>query len=309
MPIQQRSQWKKQRIAMEESGLKMGPLKDKTRRRIDLFYFFVLVVGFFLKITGLSFLGNKNAKVLELNNQYFEFENLPKSFDGYTIMHLSDLHLDERPEMRPKLIELMSENNPDLIVLTGDLISYSLKNSSNQEKFLDLMLPLIKSFNAKDGVIAICGNHDSAHLVDVLERENIKFLCNELIEIKKGDSSIQIIGTDDPHYFYSPNALEALKEAKNRFSVGLIHSPELYKEAEESEVDLYLCGHTHAGQIQLPFKIAPIRRVKRGREYFFKRWQHKTMQGYTSSGIGTSGIPVRFNTRAEVIIHTLKIKS
>ena len=97
------------------------------------------------------------------------------------------------------------------------------------------------------------------------------------------------------------------EEAADEFTIALIHSPEAYDLAAECGVDLYLCGHTHGGQICLPFGIPILTHLRRGRKYVYGAWKYENMQGYTTSGTGCSGIPVRFNTHSEIVIHQLSM--
>ena len=101
------------------------------------------------------------------------------------------------------------------------------------------------------------------------------------------------------------DSLHALEHADNGFSIALIHSPELYDIVAEMGVDLYLCGHSHAGQICLPGGRAILAHLNRGRKYYRGNWNYLETQGITHAGAGTSGIPVRFNTQGEVLIHHL----
>ena len=101
-------------------------------------------------------------------------------------------------------------------------------------------------------------------------------------------------------------ALHALERARAYFSIALVHSPELYDSAADQGVALYLCGHTHGGQVCLPGGWPIIKNVARGRRLYRGLWRHRDMVGVTSTGVGTSGIPVRFNTRGEVLLLRLR---
>jgi predicted MPP superfamily phosphohydrolase len=98
----------------------------------------------------------------------------------------------------------------------------------------------------------------------------------------------------------------ALESARDDFTVALVHSPELYDAAAQAGVALYLCGHTHGGQVRLPGGFAPLRHLRAGRHLYTGQWQHREMQGITNAGAGTSGIPVRFNTVSEVLALRLR---
>jgi predicted MPP superfamily phosphohydrolase len=114
------------------------------------------------------------------------------------------------------------------------------------------------------------------------------------------------VGTDDVHYYYTDQSLHALEAAREGFTIALVHSPELYQAAAAAGVDLYLCGHTHAGQVRLPGGLAPLKHLRVGRHLYDGQWRHGDMQGVTNAGAGTSGIPVRFNTESEILVLRLR---
>jgi predicted MPP superfamily phosphohydrolase len=119
-------------------------------------------------------------------------------------------------------------------------------------------------------------------------------------------SDVQVVGTDDVHYYFTDQAVHALEAARDAFTIALVHSPELFDVAADLGVDLYLCGHTHAGQVCLPGGRAVITHLSRGRRFYRGTREHRGMVGITNAGAGTSGVPVRFNTRGEVLALTLR---
>jgi hypothetical protein len=131
-------------------------------------------------------------------------------------------------------------------------------------------------------------------------------LVNESVEVERGGERVQVIGTDDVHYYFSDQAVHALEQAGPSFSIALVHSPEIYELAAQTGVDLYLCGHCHGGQVCLPGGRAILKHLSRGRRLYKGIWTHRDMLGVTSCGVGTSGIPVRFNTRGEILALTLR---
>ncbi len=142
-------------------------------------------------------------------------------------------------------------------------------------------------------------------MVNPLEQIGIHVLINSSYLIHRGNEQIRIIGTDDVHYYYTDQAIHALEYADKGFSIAMVHSPELFNFASAMGVDLYLCGHAHAGQVCLPWGIPIIKHLNRGRKYYLGEWVYNGMKGITSAGVGTSGIPVRFNTRGEILVHKL----
>ena len=115
--------------------------------------------------------------------------------------------------------------------------------------------------------------------------------------------SQRVVGLDDPHYYGCddlPGALQGVPE--ETFKVLLVHSPELVAEAETHGIGLYLCGHTHGGQICVPFLGPVISGANCSRRYIRGAWRHKRVQGYTSAGVGVSVVPVRFFCPPEIVV-------
>jgi predicted MPP superfamily phosphohydrolase len=139
-----------------------------------------------------------------------------------------------------------------------------------------------------------------------MEAMGIRVLVNERVFVEAGGARIQIVGTDDPHYYYTDAARAVLARAADAPTIALVHTPELYDTAAVLGVDLYLCGHTHGGQVCLPGGIPVVTHLERGRAYLRGVWRVRDMTGITNQGAGTSGIPVRFNTRGELLALTLR---
>jgi len=229
---------------------------------------------------------------------------LPAAFAGFRILHLSDLHLDGMPELVELILAALGERRFDLCVLTGD---YRTELHGPIAAVMRGLRRLVGGIRSTHGVLGVLGNHDDCHMVAPLEDMGVRVLVNEQVALEREGSRIVVIGTDDVHYYYTDQALHALERAAAApFSIALVHSPEMYDVAADSGVDLYLCGHTHAGQIVLPGGIPLITHLHRGRRYFRGVWQHGGMRGVTHGGVGTSGIPIRFNTRGEILVHTLR---
>ncbi len=155
--------------------------------------------------------------------------------------------------------------------------------------------------------MGILGNHDTWEMINPLERLGLVMLINESVEITRGGESIRIIGLDDAHYYKCddyPKANQGIPE--EAFRILLTHSTEALFHLGSAPINLCLCGHTHAGQISLPVLGPVITHSKLKGSYLYGRWKYGHIKGYTSSGAGTSGIPVRYNTCSEVVVLTLK---
>jgi hypothetical protein len=159
---------------------------------------------------------------------------------------------------------------------------------------------------SRHGVLGVLGNHDDCHMVGPMEAMGIRMLVNESVRLTRGRDVLQVVGTDDVHYYFTDQAVHALEVARDGFTIALVHSPEAFDVAAELGVDLYLCGHTHAGQVCLPGGRPVITHLSRGRRFYRGTWKHRGMVGITNAGAGTSGVPVRFHTRGEVLALTLR---
>jgi hypothetical protein len=186
----------------------------------------------------------------------------------------------------------------DLCVLTGD---YRYETDGSCQGVYPPMQRILKSIQARLGVVGILGNHDVSEEVPALEHLGVRMLINQALEVRHGQESAWIIGVDDPHYYGCDDLPKALGNVpSDAFKILLVHTPEIIREAEEYGIDLYLCGHTHGGQICFPFLGPLLINANCPRAYARGVWKYKTLQGYTSPGVGTSGIPVRFLCPPEI---------
>lgn len=300
--IDRRQIWAANRFWMEIYNMKTGRYGNRGRRHWYTLLFLMKSFGLVLRLIGLHNRGLRNAENIVFRENPLYFSDLPKSFDGFTILHLSDLHLDGMKDLDKKILEVIDGRTFDICVLTGD---YRTKLHGINKDIMKNMNHLVENINSRHGFLGILGNHDDCHMVNPLERMGIKMLINSTHLIQKGKERIMFLGTDDVHYYYTDQALHTLEPAENDFSIALVHSPELFDLAAHMGVDLYLCGHTHAGQVCLPGGIAILKHLNRGRKYYRSKWRYKNMQGITHAGVGTSGIPIRFNSQGEILVHTL----
>lgn len=300
--INRRQIWAANRFWMELDNMKTKHYGVKVRHHWNSLLFITKAFEYSLRFIGLHKRGLRNAEDIAVREIPLYFSNLPKAFEGFTILHLSDLHLDGMKGLEHRILNALDNRKVDLCVLTGD---YRTELHGVNKYIINSLKYLIDRINSRHGFIGILGNHDNCHLVNPLEQIGICMLVNGSSFIHQSNERIQIIGTDDVHYYYTDQALHSLEHAEDDFSIALVHSPELYDVAAEMGVDLYLCGHTHAGQICLPGGRAILKHLHRGRKYYHGHWQYRGMQGITHAGVGTSGIPIRFYTRGEILIHKL----
>ncbi|MGB0629792.1 MAG: metallophosphoesterase [Alphaproteobacteria bacterium] len=257
-----------------------------------------------LKVTGLHARGMHNAADTQVNRLQISLDGLPPAFDGYTILHMSDLHADGPVDLEASLARVLADIETDICVLTGD---YRYRLSGIHEEAAQPMARILKHVRARDGVIGILGNHDLATMIEPRRDAGIHILLNDHLKLTRGDDEIVLIGLDDVHaYQPADEAAAALRTMPKGFRILLQHSPELLDEAEGEDVSLYLTGHTHGGQICLPGGLPIMTNVKTPRRYSRGLWKHGSMTGYTTTGVGVSVMPVRFFSKGEVAVITLR---
>lgn len=226
---------------------------------------------------------------------------LPAAFEGFRILHLSDLHLDMNPAYPAALIAAVRDLDYELCVITGDFRASTTGPSKPAIDALAEVRPHLKA-----PVYGILGNHDAVHSVPMIEALDIRLLLNESVPLERGAARIHLCGIDDPHYFRCDNFEKAADSIpSNELAILLSHSPETYRRAAHLGFDLMLSGHTHGGQICLPGGRALITNANCPRSYCAGAWKHGELQGYTSVGSGSSMVDVRFNCRPEVTTHQL----
>ncbi|MAM00011.1 metallophosphoesterase [Hydrocarboniclastica marina] len=254
-----------------------------------------------LRMVGLLKRGQRNSRRIRVVENRFVHPHLPASFEGYRILHLSDLHVDMDEANLHNLIECVRPLEYDLCVLTGD---YRRATSGPVEDALDGMRRLRP--HLQGDVLTVLGNHDSIRMLPSLEEMGYQCLMNEHVAIQSDEDTLWIAGVDDPHYYRADN-MEKATEAfpAGAFSLLLSHTPEIYRQAAHGGFSLFLCGHTHGGQICLPGGYPLTLDANCPRFVGKGLWQYEGMQGYTSAGSGTSIVNVRLNCPPEVTLHTL----
>ena len=174
--------------------------------------------------------------------------NLPSAFDGFTILHLSDLHADMSGPALQRVAELTPDLDYDLCVLTGD---YRGRTYGDCEPCLKVVAHLHKAL--RGDVYGVLGNHDSIAMVPDLEELGIRILLNECVAIRTGSASIYLAGVDDAHFYRADNIEKAAADIPHGcVSILLSHTPEIYRQAAHAGFGLMLSGHTHGGQIACP---------------------------------------------------------
>jgi uncharacterized protein len=205
-----------------------------------------------------------------------------------TIAHISDLHVYRLGAIEEKTLRAVTDAKPDLIVITGDLYDRS-ENKSVADEF-------VSKLNAPLGVFYVPGNWEHWVSQESLELKNAPTLINSAM---KARDDVWIVGIDDS-FAGIPNLTQALDGVQGGVVIGLFHSPAFFDVAS-SKIDLALAGHTHGGQVRVPF-VGAVWLPQQSGAYVAGWYQRERAKMFVSRGIGTSVLPVRFNCRPELAL-------
>lgn len=232
---------------------------------------------------------------------------LAAAFDGYRIVQIGDLHLDDwaRPAHLDRIAAMVNAEEPDLVVVTGDFASYSAERLDTGR-----LVGALGRLSAPDGVLAILGNHDYLTDVELIRRcireAGLKELINETVTLRRGDSSLHVSGIDDVMEGRSRLDLVLRDLPEDGAAVLLAHEPDFADVAAASgRFDLQLSGHSHGGQVRLPLigraALPPFSQR-------YTRGLHRVggMLLYTNRGLGTVHARLRFGCRPEITTLTLR---
>jgi predicted MPP superfamily phosphohydrolase len=237
-----------------------------------------------------------------VRHNYIRFQRLPPAFNGFTLLHISDLHVDMSEGAMRRLEELLPDLEYDICVMTGDYRGATFGPFGNTLEGMKRLRPHLGKT-----VYGVLGNHDTIRMVPGLEDMGIRMLLNECEPIVRGGESIYLAGIDDAHYYQVDNIEKASASIPTEaFSILLSHTPEVYRHAAHAEFDLLLSGHTHGGQICLPGSIPITLSSVLPRRFGSGAWKYHNMVGYTSVGAGSAIVAVRFNCLPEITLHHLQ---
>lgn len=241
---------------------------------------------------------------IEIKEQQVYISKLPPAFEGFRIIQLSDLHgkvfADKEIPLR------VNKLNPDLVVITGDVFDQS------EETPLEYVDTVLNGLTARHKTYFVFGNNeaylDKQKVKEKLAGINIKTLINKRVSITLKGNSIDLVGVDDP-YSQKADLPIALKGTGLEPKILLAHTPEIANEAAKAGIDLTLVGHTHGGQISIPFVPRIITNVSKGYEqYLSGLYMVGDTQMYVNRGLGENDIHMRFLTRPEITVITLHKK-
>ena len=296
-----RARWAAAREALERSGLRhtvIGPTRPfRMLRRMRP------LIRLALRLAGLHRRGERNARSPRLEARTLRFAELPAAFHGYRILHVSDPHFENLPGLAEAMADRLAGLAVDLVAVTGDLQAH---HETDCRGTIEPLSRLLGAVSVADAVVVVLGNHDAGHLLPHLESSGLEVLVNEHGAIERCGARLVLSGTDDPNCFYTEAAARCLESPPEGFRVALVHSPELAQAAAAGGHALYLCGHTHGGQICLPGG-RPILTVLTVNRHLAKGWWTEgAMVGHTSNGLGSAVLAVRYFCPPSVTLITLQ---
>ena len=243
--------------------------------------------------------------VKEYSNTY---ENLPQEYHGLKIIHISDIHYGNTTFKKQlnHMMNKINELNPDIVVFTGDLID---KDFKYQDTDIDNIVTILSKINTTIGKYSIKGNQDTEIFEQIMQKSNFIVLNNTSDLIYKNSTTpiyINGIGSSIKQEIDITKAFE--KNNKNIFTITIMHEPDNIDEILQTyTVDLALAGHSHNGQVRLPF-IGSIVKNQDAKKYDDAYYKINNTDLYISGGIGTSTLPFRLFNRPSINLYRLRCK-
>jgi hypothetical protein len=288
------------------SGFKPDQPSRFTRRKF--------LVGSGVAAAGFTlYSGEIGRHNLETVKRTIAINNLPDPFHGYRIVQLSDIHLDEftEPFFLECVVHKVNELAPDLVLLTGDFVTRGsltfIASTHAAHRCAEILSTLTSPLR-----YAILGNHDvsvSAPLViRSLTSNGTPVLLNQYVAIERNGARIWLCGTDDPNTSH-PDLNLSIPAKPDGPVILMSHEPDyadiVMQHPRGPLVDLMLAGHSHGGQVRLPF-VGPLILPPLGEKYVQGYFRFDHMQLYVNRGIGTVGLPFRLNCPPEITVLTLQ---
>ncbi len=272
-----------------------------------------MIIALILLVALLGWLlwGNSALMVTEY---CIESRNLPAGFEGFRIAQISDLHNAEFGKDNQKLLSMLAQAQPDIIVMTGDLIDSRRTNGKIVESFAESAMKIAPCYY-------VTGNHeakirDLSGLLLALTEAGVRVLRDESVILEKNGDTITLAGVDDPMFVTNQKTvngrtvmkviLRNLLKENSGYTILLSHRPEWFTLYCEFDIDLVFSGHAHGGQFRFPFVgglVAPNQGFFPEYDAGVFRQAHTTM--VVSRGLGPSIIPLRIGNRPEFVVAEL----
>ena len=250
-------------------------------------------------------LGNGLSITTQLHERklVFRFSELPAQADGLRICLVADLHVRKRMRIYDRIVEYLRSIEFDLGCCVGDLQHGS---DPRCEAPLAVAGAMLDATRPRLGWFYVRGNHDRPAFVPRLEKLGFHHLRNAHVRLLDSSPPVVLAGVDDPHRRRHDVAAALEGVSRDDFTVLLAHSADIIHEAEARGVRLVLAGHTHGGQIRLPWAGALYTQLRVSNEFAWGPARKGVTTVYTTSGIGTAHLPLRINCPPEIVTLTLR---
>lgn len=287
-------------------------MKSRKRKKRRVIWIIILIV--LIAFSVWVYWENTSIQATQIS---ISSKKIPKSFDGFTIVQVSDLHNAEFGDDQNRLLSAIKDVSPDIITVTGDLIDSRHTDIKKAMKFLNGAVAIAP-------VYYVTGNHEArvdeyTELETKMTNAGVIVLRDESTTLELGGNFISLLGLDDPSFTMKEDTsgdseamicakLEDILSKENGYTILLSHRPEFFDVYVENGIDLVLSGHAHGGQIRLPFiggLVAPNQGLFP--QYYEGVYKEEQTTMIVSRGLGNSIIPVRINNRPELIIVTLTL--
>jgi predicted MPP superfamily phosphohydrolase len=244
--------------------------------------------------------------------QDFFLPRWPERMNGFTIALLSDFHYDPYFSAHPlhAAIAMVNGLRPDLIAFTGDFVSVPVLGDERKAAFAaEPCARLLRQMTAPHGLWAILGNHDDAtdrkHVTRALQAENIQILANQSEAIERDGARVWLAGVNDVLSKTADLSKTLRGIPAGEAVILLAHEPDFADEASRFPIDLQLSGHSHGGQVRIPF-LPPLYLPAMAKKYIWGTYHVGPLTLYTNAGLGTVGVPMRLNCPPEITLLTLR---
>ena len=250
----------------------------------------------------------------EITQRTFYLNRLPNAFDGFRIVQISDLHLEEYTEdfFLRQVIEQVNALNADMVLVTGDFVSRGPLGYEVAYAAAGRCAQMLTGLTCKQRY-GVLGNHDQAVgpalITAHMEENGLPILNNRYVRIERHGEYFFLAGTTSASSGGFPNLFEAIPPSPDAPLILMAHEPDFFDSVlthpRGKFVDLMLSGHTHGGQVRLPF-MRPLLLPPLGRIYVEGHFQTQNTQLYVNRGVGTVGVPFRLNCPPEISVQTLR---
>lgn len=276
-----------------------------------IFKIAAVLIAAFLLITAYAYF--IEPRRLVISEAILKVPHWSKELNGFKIVAISDIHAGSNSiteERLQKIAEAANAQNPDVIVLLGDYVSQIRGMRGPLKMPIEVIAENLKGMRAKYGIYAVIGNHDhwynEAKCREAFEKAGFKVLENEMASINLNRKTISLIGIEDFWKRYKVDIKDQLSDINPQENIiGITHNPDSFDQTPDA-LSLLIAGHTHGGQVNIPFYGPPILVAKS--EYTRGHIEKDGKNLYVTSGIGTSGPPVRFGVPPEIAVITLEAK-